>query len=223
MEGNREYQKVIDYLCDEIREGRIRQGDRLPTERVLSEQLQISRNSTREALRSMDYMGIIESVQGSGNYYTGNVSKRLSEMLRIFLRIKLVTREEICDFRRTMEKAICASVIENPEAKLQEVESLLEQGNTGEQEEDAAEHDRQFHYLLAAASGNHLWMELMDAVSDVYREWIDEILRQSDEQTKQALHRAHREIFRALKEKDREACKAAIDAHYDLVAITQNT
>ena len=77
MEGNREYQKVIDYLCDEIREGRIRQGDRLPTERVLSEQLQISRNSTREALRSMDYMGIIESVQGSGNYYTGNVSKRL--------------------------------------------------------------------------------------------------------------------------------------------------
>ena len=210
MEGNREYQKVIDYLCDEIREGRIRQGDRLPTERVLSEQLQISRNSTREALRSMDYMGIIESVQGSGNYYTGNVSKRLSEMLRIFLRIKLVTQEEICDFRRMMEKAICASVIENPEAKLQEVESLLEQGNTGEQEEDAAEHDRQFHYLLAAASGNHLWMELMDAVSDVYREWIDEILRQSDEQTKQALHRAHREIFRALKEKDREA-------------ITQNT
>ena len=212
MEGNREYQKVIDYLCDEIREGRIRQGDRLPTERVLSEQLQISRNSTREALRSMDYMGIIESVQGSGNYYTGNVSKRLSEMLRIFLRIKLVTREEIC-----------ASVIENPEAKMQEVESLLEQGNTGEQEEDAAEHDRQFHYLLATASGNHLWMELMDAVSDVYREWIDEILRQSDEQTKQALHRAHREIFRALKEKDREACEAAIDAHYDLVAITQNT
>ena len=63
----------------------------------------------------------------------------------------------------------------------------------------------------------------MDAVSDVYREWIDEILSQSDEQTKQALHRAHREIFRALKEKDREACEAAIDAHYDLVAITQNT
>lgn len=114
-------------------------------------------------------------------------------------------------------------MIENPEAKLQEVESLLEQGNTGGQEEDATEHDRQFHYLLAAASGNHLWMELMDAVSDVYREWIDEILRQSDEQTRQALHRAHREIFRALKEKDREACEAAIDAHYDLVAITQNT
>ena len=223
MEGNREYQKVIDYLCDEIREGRIRQGDRLPTERVLSEQLQISRNSTREALRSMDYMGIIESVQGSGNYYTGNVSKRLSEMLRIFLQIKLVTQEEICDFRRMMEKAICASVIENPETKLQEVERLLEQGDTGEQEADAAEHDRQFHYLLAGASGNHLWMELMDAVSDVYREWIDEILRQSDEQTKQALHRAHCEIFRALKEKDREACEAAIDAHYDLVAITQNT
>lgn len=222
MEGNREYQKVIDYLCDEIREGRIRQGDRLPTERVISEQLQISRNSTREALRSMDYMGIIESVQGSGNYYTGNVSRRLSEMLRIFLRIKLVSQEEICDFRRMMEKAICAAVIENPEMNLQEMECLLEQGDTGEQE-DAAEHDRKFHYLLAEASGNHLWMELMDAVSDVYREWIDEILSRSDEQTRQELHWAHREIFRALKEKDRKACEAAIDAHYDLVAIAQNT
>ena len=58
-ETTREYQRAIRYLCGCIRDGSIAVGDRLPTERTLSETLQISRNSTREALRSMENMGKI--------------------------------------------------------------------------------------------------------------------------------------------------------------------
>ena len=51
---NKEYQKVIDYICQEITDGRIKIGDRLPTERLLSEQMGVSRNCVREALRSAE-------------------------------------------------------------------------------------------------------------------------------------------------------------------------
>ena len=54
-ENSREYQKAVDYICSEIANGNISIGDRLPTERTLSGQLGISRNSTREALRSLEY------------------------------------------------------------------------------------------------------------------------------------------------------------------------
>ena len=96
-ENSREYQKAVDYICSEIAKGNISIGDRLPTERTLSEKLGISRNSTREALRSLENMGITESVRGSGNYYTGNVSKKFSEMIRTLLMIKVVSKKDICD------------------------------------------------------------------------------------------------------------------------------
>ena len=52
-ENRREYQKAIDYLSDQIRAGMLTVGSRLPTERAIAEDLGISRNSTREALRTM--------------------------------------------------------------------------------------------------------------------------------------------------------------------------
>ena len=50
---NKEYQRIIDYICQEITDDRLKIGDRLPTERLLSEQMGVSRNCVREALRSM--------------------------------------------------------------------------------------------------------------------------------------------------------------------------
>ena len=66
-ENSREYQKAVDYICSEIANGNISIGDRLPTERTLSGQLGISRNSTREALRSLENMGTDKLIQDLRN------------------------------------------------------------------------------------------------------------------------------------------------------------
>ena len=189
--GSREFQKAIDYLCREIQNDSIQAGGRLPAERVIAEELQISRNSTREALRSLEHMGIIESVQGSGNYFTGNISKSFSEMIRLLILVKLVTQEEICDFRRTMDQSVCLSIIRRGDFDLSEVERVL--------------------------SENRFWIELMNAVCDVYREWIDIILRRAERETKEKLHAAHGKILAALKDKDFPRCAEAIDEHYDII------
>ena len=52
-------------------------GSKLPAERTLSTILGISRNSVREAIRSLDLMGVITSRQGAGNYLTGNFEEAI--------------------------------------------------------------------------------------------------------------------------------------------------
>ena len=213
--GSREYQKAVQYLSSEIRNGNINIGDRLPTERALAEQLCISRNSTREALRTLENMGLIESRRGSGNYFTGNISKKFSEMIRLLVQIRLVSQKDICDFRRTMEKSVCASIMQRSDTDLSEMQRLLEA--TPEDTDELPAKDRQFHYLLVQTSDNRFWIEMMDAVSDVYLEWVRGVLKSSGGVLRSRTHNAHQKILAALEAKDRDACEAAIDEHYDII------
>ena len=95
---NKEYQKVIDYICQEITDGRIRIGDRLPTERLLSEQMGVSRNCVREALRSMETFGLIECRQGSGNYLSCRMSEPISEIFSMMLMLGTTNMEDVKAF-----------------------------------------------------------------------------------------------------------------------------
>ena len=101
----REYQKVIDYVSQMIADGQLKIGDRLPTERQIAETLSIGRNSTREALRMLEHIGMISCKRGSGNYLTDNVSRSVSEMVHMMLLLGQTDQAEICSFRRNMEKA----------------------------------------------------------------------------------------------------------------------
>ena len=203
-ENSREYQKAVDYICSEIANGNISIGDRLPTERTLSGQLGISRNSTREALRSLENMGITESVRGSGNYYTGNVSKKFSEMIRTLLMIKVVSKKDICDFRRTMELSVCMTIMNKSDFDFTEIESVLNKETIST--DDEVDKDKMFHYLLA-----------MYAVIDVYRGWIDEVIKIIGIDTKEKLDTAHKNILSSLISKDKEKCENAINLHYDII------
>ena len=108
----REYQKAIDCLCGLIEDGQLTVGDKLPTERALAEQLGISRNSTREALRALENLGVVERRQGSGSYLVGNTTKTIQPMIDMMLLLGQTSQLEICAFRRNMEKAVILAVLE---------------------------------------------------------------------------------------------------------------
>ena len=60
------YTKVINYIKVKILSGELKNGDRLPSEREMAERLDVSRTSIREAIRTLEIMGLIESKRGSG-------------------------------------------------------------------------------------------------------------------------------------------------------------
>ena len=213
----REYEKAVDYVRKMIRSGSLNVGDRLPTERELSLELDISRNSTREAMRMLENMGIIVSRHGSGNYISGNMEKTISDMIHMMLALKQVSRNDICDFRRSMEKTVCHAIIdrlENSDISIPELD--IAAGLVITMDCNDSEMDRRFHYLLVKASGNAFIDILMSALIDVYREWIDDALEAINGDDKLLLKKAHEDIINALHSRDKSACDRAIDMHYDI-------
>ena len=215
---SQEYEKAIQYIYELMKSGELTIGSRLPTERALAETLGIGRNSTREALSIMHGMGLIERRQGSGNYISENVGQSIKQIILMMIALKTITKREVCEFRRMMEKSVCNAVIHTGLTKEQQerLESLVNQMSmvTGENLVDT---DKAFHEELIADTGNNLWITLMEAVVEVYREWIDYVIKHADGIKKKKLLKTHEMIYDSLIKKDIETLNAAIDEHYDII------
>lgn len=219
MDSKREYQKAVDYLCEMIKDGRLVTGSRLPAERTVSEELSISRNSTREALRMLENMGIIESRRGSGNYIAENTSKTISGIVEMMLLLKRTTREEVSSFRKNMEKAVCRTIIENGSLCRwkEKISDALNRFQTAESVAEQSEADGEFHSLLIRATENQFWISMLEPVTEVYSKWIDEVLFSAGDELKLQLQTAHTAIADAIEKGDYQACDNAIDRHYNLL------
>mgnify|MGYP001130475813 CR=1 FL=1 len=68
MDNTTSWAQVVDYLMDEITNRNLNPGDKLPPERTMAADLNISRAIVREAIKVMNYLGFIDSTQGSGNF-----------------------------------------------------------------------------------------------------------------------------------------------------------
>ena len=215
---NKEYQKVIDYICQEITDGRIRIGDRLPTERLLSEQMGVSRNCVREALRSMETFGLIECRQGSGNYLSCRMSEPISEIFSIMLMLGTTNMEDVKAFRMELDKQACRTLAERAD-RVDIADTLVAiLGETpGDGETQAIEVDARFHYELLQLQGNRLWMTIADAIFPVYRKGIKDTLIHASEEEQRRFSELHRAICAGIRAGSYEQCAQAIEEHYQLL------
>lgn len=59
------YKKIVDAVLDQINHGQLQKGDKLPTELSLATKFDVSRTCVREAIKSLEAMGIVQSIQGA--------------------------------------------------------------------------------------------------------------------------------------------------------------
>lgn len=213
-----EYEKAIQYINTLILEGKLTVGSKMPTERALAETLGIGRNSTREALSILHGMGFVERIQGSGNYVSKNTGSSIKQILTIMLALGTITREDVYGFRRVMEKAVGMFLIDK-KITLQQKEAFEELIDDMEKAkgENLAGLDKKFHDSLILATGNALFITIMEAITEVYREWIDRVLAAADDIQKQKLVEYHRGIFQAVLDKNMAGMLEFIDRHYDFI------
>lgn len=213
-----EYEKAIDYILKMIQNGELTVGSKLPTERAIAETLDIGRNSTREALSILHGMGMIDRVQGSGNYISEKTNDTIRQMLIMMLALGTITKKDVCEFRRAMEKTACMMLLEKglSEKYKSLFEEKLEEMKKASGEKQAIL-DKEFHELLVQASDNMLLITIMEAVMTVYREWIDIVLKKADAQAKQKLQIYHEGIYTGIIKQNWKGVDAFIDKHYDLI------
>ena len=215
---NKEYKKVIDYICEKITEGSLVVGDKLPTERLLSEQLGVSRNCVREALRSLETFGMIECRQGSGNYLSCRMSEPISEIFSMMLLLGATNMEDVKRFRMELDKQACKTLTEweNREEPVKKLLAILEE-SSGTDREHSIDVDARFHYELLQLQGNPMWMTIADAIFPVYRKGIRDTLLQASEEEERRFSQLHRAICAGIRDGAYERCEQAIEEHYQLL------
>lgn len=216
---NQEFQKTINYIFDLIENGMLQLGDKLPTERAISAKLGVSRNFVREAIRSLESLGLVECRQGSGNYLADNIKESIAKSVNLMLLTHKVTRKEVFEFRRVMDKTICSYIIKNgmstdSKAAIRDTLSRMENAATRTDEMLA---DRDFHYALLHATGNRLWIALIEAVSQTYQNWIESLMLAAESEIIQQITASHEKIFNSIIEKNIPVCMNAVDEHYDII------
>lgn len=214
---NKEYFKVIEYIKEQMKNGTIQIGGKLETERKLSEKLGISRPSIREALRSMENIGLIESKQGSGNYLLGDFSKNLTESFSLMLLMKQVDYVDITEVRRAIElEAYKIAMRSISDQQLKDIKSCLV-NPLNERFENEILFDRSFHFAIVKATGNGFMMNIVEPLASVCEELIEKTLKKATIDEREQLAQLHMQIYLGLEEKNLEKGLSAINAHYDLI------
>lgn len=217
MKDEKTYINVIQYIKDLVQSGKLKEGDKLPTERELSLDLNQSRNSIREAVRTMETLGIIESKQGSGNYLIGNIGKTFKETLIMMLLMSKINYQDINQVRRAIEQQAYRIVINK--ASEEQINNLKERLTTLEaaSAKEMIKSDREFHHELVAITENSIMISIMEAMADVFEDGISHNLRRMSKEERHEEMHYHREITESLEKKSLETGLLALTKHYDLI------
>lgn len=214
---NREYNKVVDYIKELLATEKITVGDKLPTERVIAETLSISRNSTREALRILGNMGLITSKQGSGNYLVGDITQSIVDSLNMMLIMKTTSKLEISQLRRYMELSAFHIAFDNhSDVNTNELADVLDKMNNANIQ-DKIHLDKEFHYMILSASNNQLMISIMNALSEIYENFVGYVLTTADRNIQKRLWQTHRSICQSFVETNKDLGIKAINEHYDII------
>jgi GntR family transcriptional regulator, transcriptional repressor for pyruvate dehydrogenase complex len=211
---NKVYEEVARQLERMILK-KLHPGDKLPSERELAESLGVSRSSIRDAIRSLELVGLVEPRQGSGTVVREISADTVMNPLTNVLRHKVELVTELIDFRKMLEPPLAGrAATHGSEEELEEMEDILHRQEAKFRAgELAIEEDSEFHYAIAMASGNSVVLKILDFVMDLLRE-----TRERSLQTVGRPHKSlagHRKILAAIKKRDPEAAKAAMRRHIE--------
>ncbi len=193
----------------------LRPGDALPSEGDLARQLGIGRNSVREAVKSLEVLGILEARAGSGLFVKTFTFDAIINNLPYGLLSDSKTVRDLAEVRAYLEYGLVEHVIDGVTAEQIElldgtIESMRAAAEAGEY---AAEADRAFHEALYRNLDNPVLLSLLDVF------WLA-VSRASERSSvfdppdpKETVE-SHRRILAALCERSPEQMRAAFDYHY---------
>lgn len=104
QENKKVFLEIVYQLRQLIKHEGIKPGEKIPSERVLSERLNVGRSSVREALRSLELLGLIETRHGGGTFLSSVHSNQLVEILASFILQENKAIEDVHTVRRMHEK-----------------------------------------------------------------------------------------------------------------------
>ena len=215
---------IYEQIKEKIVSGELKPGDYLPSERQMTEMLQRSRPTIREALRMLEQSGFIKTTIGTAGpvvqeYKLNNLAVPMENILKI----NDVSDYEVFEYRKECERFVAAwAAKRRTNEDLDVMKKILDDTSLCIEERrysDILDLDLKFHETVYRASKNKVAEILNSLTHDITEGSIETILDRADEKEKTALTKkilkAHISIYEAIRDKDENAAKSAITAHLE--------
>ncbi|MEP2717095.1 FadR/GntR family transcriptional regulator [Pseudophaeobacter sp.] len=211
--SDRVYEKILALIAS----GETPVGAKLPTEHVLSEQLEVSRPVLRQALKQLREDGVIVSRQGSGSF----VQRRPDEAVLDFAPVgSIADIQRTFEFRAAIEgeAAFLAAQrrtdadLARMQAQLEELDRCISEGELG------VETDEAFHEAICTASGNQYFTVARTSMKTNILTGLKltrNLSLTKPQERLELVQREHYQIFDAIKAGDAEAARTAMRLHVE--------
>lgn len=204
VKKNRLSSEVIDQISRSILRGDYQPGSKLPPEREIATQLGVSRTVVREALRSLEIMGLVESQVGGGSFVKEYSLDRVLDPIADYFSSDECLIDEIIETRLILEPEMAklAAVRATDEdiafirKSLYQMEEEIRDGMSG------INGDTAFHFAIGAAAHNSAMTKILSLIADLLHYTMKASLQAVPDQS--VTLDGHRQILEALEKKDAE-------------------
>lgn len=227
----RTFQDVVDQIQEAILSGKIRQGEKLPAERILKENFAVSRGTLREGLRVLEQKGLIEIRLGVGGgaFVREAATSPVSESLALLLRRHGVPTRDLSEFRKNLEGEIAALAAERATDKdlvllrthLEEMKKALSHPFDGK---CVLETDNLVHLALGKITGNRVYRTIQTTIHENIEPYFDRYVPR-DLKTLTGNYEDLCLLVEAIAQKDKEKARTCMRAHlerYDVFIEQEN-
>lgn len=207
---------VLRYLTDEIVTGNIPVGTLLPPERQLAESLHISRQTVREALRTLQERGLVEIVPARGTFVREATSVDGARTMESFYRRSKATARDIVEARSMLETySVRLAAFRAETAELSALEKCQQDIESADDPIDGAQFDLTYHWLIAKASHNPVLETMFGSIGGLI---FEQMLRTTiDPKLNRRGLPHHRTIIEALRRRNADAAEEQMRAHLAMI------
>ena len=169
--GPRHYEVVIDDIKAMILRGELKQGEKIPSERELAERFNVSRVPIREALKILEYMGILDSTQGDGTYVKNYTLEDLIRKLDFAVTTTTDTLRDLLELRIDLECfAAYNAALRRTDEDIARIETALTNMRKARANADMDEQaltklrslSHEFHRMVVSAAHNSVLTSVYD-------------------------------------------------------------
>ncbi|SHG20915.1 FadR/GntR family transcriptional regulator [Flagellimonas flava] len=217
-EINEVQKDIISKLKDYIEYKNLEPGDKLPSERMLSEKFSVSRSNIREAIQKLEFFGILKSRPQSGTFIANIGKVAMSGMMEDILRLEDPDFKSLVETRILLElKTVRLASLRRTQEDLAKMRAALdaykEKVLNGK---DAVEEDLLFHLAIAQASKNSTMNTFMLIITpEIITNF--EKYHVCDANLSFNGIQEHENIFEAIKDQDPQRAKRTMKTHFKVL------
>lgn len=210
--------KIISQIGELINYKNLEPGEKLPSERMLSEKFGVSRSNVREAIQKLEFYGILKSIPQSGTFVANIGVVAMNGMIKDILELETPDFKALVETRILLElKTARLAAMRRTDEDLEKIEEALNAyANKVMNGEDAVQEDLLFHLAIAKACGNSSMNTFMLIITPEIITNFEKYHVCDDNQAVIGIDE-HRAIFEAIKAQNPSLAKQKMKEHFKML------